>query len=594
MSSGPWFGSPCEAILCGMFSSVLFAAVLVSPVQAAPAQAPAAEQAVERAAAPPRVAATPYSPAERPRLCLLVAVDQMIPEQLERLEPWFTGGLGRLAREGVVFREAYLPFAVTETGPGHVTLSSGRTPAQHGVIANQWIDAESDRAVYCVEDPEARYVGAQGPAARRGARSWRNARVPALGDHLQRAFPGARVVSIAGKDRAAVGLGGAGADAVLWWDRGRGGFQSSDAYLERLPEWVTGWNEGWIERLPERWDTLIQPPYPGSGTDLRLRDGSPSPTGRGSLPQALEVPDAALRADPEHGPRAVALLARTVYATPFLDEFVLELALRAVCEWDLGGSPERVDLLALGLSSCDVVGHAYGPYSAEVTDVLLRIDRDLGRLFELLDDRLGREGWILALSADHGVLELPEELARRGVGARRVHGRAIALTLQHVASALQDELGVEGASLRNEAGGIYLRRAELRAAEVDLGAARRVARDALLAGGDWIARAWTREELLDVETPDADPWLALARASYDPERGPDVVYQVHPWHLKGLSSGTSHGSPYPYDRRVPLVFHGPGLAPGRDHEPATTLDVVPTLLAWLGLEPPPELEGVVR
>lgn len=569
---------------------MLLSLILAGSLAVSPLQGPA--EAADVGAA--RVAAAPYAPDRRPRLCVLVVVDQMIPEQLERLEPWFADGLGRLVREGYVFREAALPYAVTETGPGHVTLATARTPAQHGVIANQWIDAETDRAVYCVEDPDARYVGAEGPAERRGARSWRNVRVPALGDHLERAFPGARVVSIAGKDRAAIGLGGAGADAVLWWDRGRGGFQSSDAYLERLPEWAATWNAGWIGRVPAQWDALLPPPYPGSGTDLRLRDGSTSPTGRGSLPQDLPVPDERLRTDPERGPAAVALLARTVYATPFLDEFVIELAQRALREWDLGGSAERVDLLALGLSSCDVVGHLHGPYSAEVTDVLLRLDRGLARLFESLDQRLGREGWLLALSADHGVLELPEELARRGVGARRVEGRAVALTMQQVAGALQSELGVERASLRSEAGGIYLRRAELRAAEVDLAAARRVARDALLAGGDWIARAWTREELLEAVADVADPWLALALASYDPERGPDVVYQVQPWHLKGLSGGTSHGTPYPYDRRVPLVFYGPGLAAGRDHEPVTTLDLVPTLLAWLGLAVPPELEGVVR
>lgn len=542
----------------------------------------------------PQVARAPFAPGERPRLCVVIAVDQMIPEQLERLEPWLEGGLGRLVREGVVFRQAFLPYGVTETGPGHVTLSTGRTPAQHGVIANQWVDAVSDRTVYCVEDATARYVGSQGISERQGARSWRNARVPALGDHLRRLLPGSRVVSIGGKDRSAIGLGGAQAECVLWWDRAGGGFQSSDAYLEVLPEWVSAFNAGWIGRVPASWDALIPPPFPGSGTDYRLRDGSPSPSGQGSLPQSIALPEADVLADPERGPLALSRLARSVYATPFLDEFVLELAEIALAEWDLGGSPQTVDLLALGLSSCDVVGHGYGPYSFEVTDLLLRLDRGLGRLFAQLDERLGKEGWILALSADHGVLDLPEELPRRGIGARRVDGREVALSMQHVAAALKEQLGADRATLRSEAGGLYLRRAELLEAEVDLSAARAVARDALLEGASWVARAWTREELLAADPRSAEPWLALALASYDPERGPDVAYQIQPWHVTGMSSGTTHGSPYPYDRRVPLVFYGAGLEPGRSYEPVTTLDVVPTLLAWLGLALPAELEGSVR
>lgn len=531
--------------------------------------------------------------AERPRLCVLIAVDQMIPEQLERLEPWLEGGLGRLAREGLVFRQAFLPYGVTETGPGHVTLSTGRLPARHGVIANQWIDAESGRSVYCVEDAEARSVTGAGPAPRPGSRSWRNVRGPGLGDLLRETFPAARVVSIAGKDRSAVGMGGARPDVVLWWDRSGTGFQSSTYYCEVLPPFVHAWNAAWHERVPARWEPLLDAPLAGSGTYLGLHDGRPSPRGRGSLPQTLPLPDAATLADADARSGALSRLASRVYDSPFVDTLVIDVAERSLEVLELGRDPARVDLLALGLSACDVVGHSYGPYSFEVTDLLLRLDRELGRLFRRLDADLGPGAWMAVLSADHGVLELPEELARRGVGARRVEGRELAQAMQRVAGALEERLGVPGASLRREASGLYLGRAELRAAGVGLAEARAVAREALLAV-PWIARAWSREELSMADPALADPWLTLALASYDPERGPDVVYHLRPWHLLGRSSGTSHGSPYPYDRRVPLVFLGPGFAPGTDHDPVSILDVVPTILDRVGSRAPSDLPGTVR
>lgn len=527
--------------------------------------------------------------AARPRLVVLVSVDQMIPEHLDRLAPWLEGGLGRFHREGRTYRAAALEYSGTETGPGHATYSTGCLPRRHGIVANDFLVRSEDGWSYCCHGADvATVTSAGGEAPGQYPSSPARLLVPALGDRLRARFPGAHVVAIAGKDRAAVLMGGQQPDLALWWHSRAGGFASSSWYADALPEWVDAWNAGWLEQARGFvWERSFEGALEGSAT---AADDRPGEVRRKREGPVFPYPAPAVSEEPSE--RELRGLASWIYVSPLSDRFVAQLAARAVDAVELGADDEP-DLLALSFSACDTVGHQNGPYSVEVTDVLLRLDRELGALFDLLDERVGPGRWVAALSSDHGVLELPERLQEEGIGARRLSWRDLRGRLLDAATAaVEAELGVTP-ELRASADGIYVAAKDALAEPEALARARAAVRAALLAKVPEVEGAWTFEQLA-AETPDElDPWGRSYWASFHPDRAADVSFLLPPWTLI-MGSGTTHGTPYPYDRRTPLVFLGPGFAPGTtSYERASSMDALPTLLDRLGIEPPEGIDGRV-
>jgi predicted AlkP superfamily pyrophosphatase or phosphodiesterase len=514
------------------------------------------------------------SAGDAPRLVVVIAVDQLVPEQLQRLQPRFTGGFRRLLSEGAVFWRATVDYAGTETGPGHATLATGRWPSKSGIVGNMLWERAAQKLVYCVGDPEAHAVTSLGMDPSQPGSSPAQLLGDALGDLLEARAPGSKTITIAGKDRSAVLLGGRAPDAALWWNGGAGGFSSSSAYGEKLPEFVSVWNKAWRERA-RGWEWRAEGPdgLAELGTAADEREGESKRTGR-TLPRTLPTEDA--------------LLAGAVLFSPLLDFFTLELAALALDSEGLGRD-DSPDFLGLSLSACDLLGHACGPDSVEVTDLLLRDDRELGRLFQRLDEQVGKGRWLACLSADHGVLDLPEALQARLVGARRVKGEEVAALRKAVDEAIElahpghGELGLRYGDL-----GFMLDEAAVRAAGLEPAELRALVAE-VAEETRWIEDAYTLEEL--VANDACDPWLTLYRRSTFPDRSLDVVLRPEPWLLFDAAEGTSHGSPYPYDRRVPLVFLGAKVKAQQRFDAASPTDAVPTILKLLGLGVPADLDG---
>jgi predicted AlkP superfamily pyrophosphatase or phosphodiesterase len=471
-----------------------------------------------------------------PRLALLVVVDQL---PADRLDPALPGGLGRLAREGRLFSDAAHAHAVTDTCPGHVAAATGRHPGPAGVPGNQWIDVESGREVYCVEDedPEARVLGGS------VGRSPRALEATALGDWLRAARPGARVFAVSGKDRAAIALGGQHPDAAWWLDRSEVfGFTTSAWYRSDLPDWV------------RRFEAAAT-----GGADMARRR------------EAVE----------------------RLRGTPALDERTLAFAL-ALVEAEGLGADGVPDLLAISLSALDAIGHEHGPDSEEWRSALARTDAALGRFLAALEGRVGAGGLLVALTADHGVLPLVERpgVARCPLPGGRADPRAL---FDGVEAQLDAELGAGAVSRgrwllhSGDAGVVNRARARAEGVKPDLvvAAARRA-----FAEHPAIARVWTAVELEDDE--DQDPYALLYRHSFHPRRSGDLLLQPREGCLlDGDRHGTNHGSPYLYDRAVPLVFFGPGVRRGCVSGPAAPVDLAPTLATLLGVDPPAGLDGRV-
>jgi predicted AlkP superfamily pyrophosphatase or phosphodiesterase len=537
--------------------------------------------------------ASALAPAERTasdedvRLIVLVVLDQLIPEQLERLEPWLEGGIGRMLRRGERWLRATHAHGITQTGPGHSVFGTGMHPCHNGIVANGWWLPDGTN-VYCCGDEDATLVSSTPPEVPERSSSARQLLVAGIADVLCEQVPGSKSIGISAKDRAAILATGQHPDWALWWDRGGRGFVSSSWYGEALPGWVGELNARWPEALgfEDRfvWESSLPGDLRTAGTAADDRAGESGMDGSRSFPHVSAPIDAAA---PELLRRA--FLAERVYRSTHADTLVMQLAAQAVRAMQLGAD-EEVDYLFLGLSSCDAVGHAFGPYSHEVTDVVLNADAGLGELFDQLDEEVGEGRWLAALSADHGVLPLPEWLAERGYDSRRVDASELTGAIDEIRTELV-ELHGEDFLLRRDARAILLDRAKMQAAGVDAAALRRDIAHLLEERVSWLAHAYTAEELSDADARE-DPLAAVVARSWREGRSPDIHFVHDPWILTS-ATGTTHGSPYDYDRDVPLVFYGPGCEPGTHFEACATVDVMPTLLQRAGLSVPAQLDGKV-
>src|SRR5580693_6811373 len=344
----------------------------------------------------------------RPKLVVMLVVDQMRADYFDKFQGQWTGGLKRLVEEGAWFRDAAYPYAATETCVGHSTISTGAFPVTHGMVANAWWDRDTQKMVTCTEDPKARNTGYAGVSAKGGDSAWRM-QVPAFAEELKFQTGNAtRVVTFSLKARAAITMAGHKADAATWVDGG--GLVTSSAYgtMPFLEAYAAAqpvkadYGKTWTTSLPESaywYDEKATGAVPPQGWDL-------------TFPHPLRGKAGSTEADEA--------FYQQWSASPFADTYLTKLAENAVDSLGLGKGG-GVDYLGVSYSSPDYVGHAFGPRSWEIQDVLIRLDRDLGELFAELDKKVGRGNYVVALSADHGVVPVPEDMQKTGADAGVLH-----------------------------------------------------------------------------------------------------------------------------------------------------------------------------
>lgn len=513
---------------------------------------PAALFAVSACASNPAPSTLPAGAAPPP-LIVLVVVDQLRADLLDRYGDLFTGGFKRLRDGGHSYVNAAHDHAATETAVGHATLSTGVHPNRHGVIANQWYQMSDGKwvLVSSVGDTGVTITGSPG---RPGVSPHYLMRT-GLADWLISSDRRSRVASVSGKDRGAIHSAAHTHGFVYWFDSQIGRFVTSTYYRRNDPVWISSFNG--VELQRHRADTVWDLRVPATALSRADRDTVPS-EGDGThtfFPHRFAA---------EHGPIP---FWSWWAATPNLDAATFELAERIVTSLELGrdGVP---DFLNVSVSATDRVGHGYSPLSREQLDNLLRLDRELGDFFDFLDRKVGKDRWTVMLSADHGVLDSPEDLQARGEYGHRLTPSEFA-TLD---------------SLRAEAD----RTPDKRAAAIKLVESLRKL--------PLVADAWTQEELLNGQA--ADSFAVLQKRSLYPGREDGtfsrqgVEFRFIPGILGG-PRGSSHGQTYWYDRHVPMIFMGPGIPAGRDSSRAATVDFAPTAATMLGIPFPKDLDGKV-
>jgi arylsulfatase A-like enzyme len=499
----------------------------------------------------------------RPSLLVLVVVDQMRADYVERYGARWSGGLRRLYDQGAVQSETYYPYLNTVTCAGHATLGTGAWPTTHGAIMNVWYDRDLAAQRTCTHDPSVTTYTYGGPSDRPG-HSAAALRVPTLAERLRQRWRQSRAVSMSLKPRSAIMMAGKGATSVTWW--GEPGWQSSTAFGRPRPEidaFVTAHPPA--SELTAMWDRrLALDAYIGADDGVGER---PARGWTALFPHPLNAPGAE---------RPDALWEES----PFSDAYLGRMAAAAIRDFRLG-QRGVVDFLGVSFSATDLVGHSFGPASHEVQDVLVRLDATIGMLLETLDRLVGRDRYALALSADHGVAEVPEVARAAGQSAGRVPLASVRATVEKVLAEAQPGPHVA----RVEYTQIYLTPAARARASA---AALAPVLSALRATPGIAAAVWND----DLEaTAGGAPAAVLdaIRASYVPGRSGDLTIVPAPgWILivggnPNGGDGTTHGSLNPYDQHVPLVFYGAAFTPGRSEVRATPADAAPTLAATVGL-----------
>lgn len=520
--------------------------------------------------------------AETPRLVLQITVDQlrgdMLPRHRDRFGP---GGFRRLLDGGIVFTRAHHAAANTLTASGHAVLVTGAATAAHGIVANDWYDPAAGRSVYCVEDERFPLVGGPG----RG-RSPHRLTSSTLGDEIVAGSGGrARAFAVAAKDRAAIIPAGRSGRA-LWLSDATGGFVSSTFHCkEGLPAWVEEWNQ---RRVFARYrDEVWRPLSPGNATTAESDSANAHARFPAELRRVFPHPLAA---------RSDAVLLASLAYTPFSDELVAEFA-AVLLERERLGHADFADYLSVSFAATDYIGHAWGPESAEYADNLVRLDATLARLFDAADRAAGPGRWLVVLSADHGVDDIPESRLAAGRPAGRFNPAAL---LAAANAALRTELRVETDLIAAFVPpGFYLADKRIRAAGLDFATvAERLA--AHLRRQPGVMAAYPRTRISRNEELDPSIAARVRRATH-PERSGDVVIVPAPhWYLYPDAEGYAamHGSPHDYDTHVALVLAGPGLRTAVVADPVDPGSIAPTVAALLGVRPPsgcsaPILPGVL-
>lgn len=508
-------------------------------------------------------------PVKRPKLVIGLVVDQMRWDFLYRFaDRYTTGGFRRLVETGYSCENTMIPYTPTITACGHTCVYTGSVPAIHGIVGNDWYDRSTGKITYCAGDSTVATVGSN---SAEGKMSPANMLANTIGDELRIATNfQSRVVGIAIKDRGSILPAGHSATAAYWFDGTVGKMISSSYYMKSLPAWVNSFND---QQLPAKyierpWTTLYPiETYKMSTADDKPYEGTLNAESRPVFPHKL------VGAQPE----PFEILA----SSPFGNTYTLEFAKRAITEYQLG-KQQYTDMLCVSLSSPDYVQHKFGPNSIEAEDVYLRLDKDLSTFFTFLDQTVGKDQYVLFITADHGGLNVPGFLKENKIPANPFETTRFTRNLD---SLLQVKFGVAELISNVNNYQIYLNRELIQQSNKKLDDVKDFVIAELLRNPQ-IANAI---DLAKIGTPAlVQPLQMMVTNGFNVKRSGDIQFVLQPANLTGYErSGTGHGAFYPYDAHIPLVWMGWGVPKGKKTNRVTFMtDIAPTVAALLHVQMP--------
>lgn len=521
------------------------------------------------------------APPKAPKLVVAIVVDQLRYDYLDRYHSQFEeGGFRLLTDKGAFMTFAEYDYSPTITAPGHASYFSGSGPALHGIISNDWFDKHTGEMTYCVSDSSVTGVGTD-PEAKEGKMSPRNFIGATVADQM-RLHWGSKVIAMSVKDRGAILPGGKKPAGAFWFEADTGNFITSSYYMQELPAWVKAFND--LKRpdsfVGQTWDRLLKP------EDYHNADEAPG-EGRLAGEKTVTFPHTVIRGERD-GYEAI-------LSTPFGNQVLMEFA-KAAVEGEKLGTGKNPDLLCISFSSTDYCGHKFGPYSQEMQDIVLRLDRQLKELFTYLDGKLGLENITMVLTADHGVAPSPEYSAFMGLDGGRP---AVSDMMMQLQAKVTERFGPGRYFLSSKGqfkprlvdGNLYYNHATLQEKQLAPETLTAFIRDWALSTGVFHA-VYGRDQLLEGRAPGVIGQRVMN--GFNGERSGDVVFILKPFTIPGAGNpgtGTTHGTPFSYDTHIPVLFYGNSFKPGRYADEFHITDIAPTISAALGIQEPPNCMG---
>lgn len=510
-----------------------------------------------------------------PKIVIGITVDQMRYDYLQRYQNDFSqDGFLRLMREGFMATDHHYNYIPTYTGPGHASIFTGTTPSLHGIIQNDWFDRKSGKMIYCSSDTAVKGVGTESVA---GQMSPRHLQSSTLGDALKlHSNQRSKVIGIALKDRGATLTAGRTADAAYWFVGGtEGNWVSSTWYMNELPAWVQEFNRSGksSEYLKQNWQLFSdEKNYDESLADNNAYETPFKGQQRPVFPYNLN------ELAPQNGNFEI------LKATPFGNSLTVDFALRAIDQEQMG-MDEYTDILCVSFSSTDYVGHQFGMHSREIQDTYLRLDQDIARMLKWLDQKFGKENYLLFLTADHGGSPTPSYM-------QTLHSAGGYWKSDRLELMLEDSLAARygpGDWIINESNqNVFLNREFIRAKRLSLKETQYDVAQLCLQFPE-VQSAFTYSDLAQFRGGSITK--TCIENGFDQQRSGDVIYLLKPGYIEYGMTGTTHGSGYGYDTQVPLLMTGTGIQPGKCTRRIVIPDIVATLSQILRISPPESCTG---
>ncbi|NAW50158.1 alkaline phosphatase family protein [Elizabethkingia argentiflava] len=505
----------------------------------------------------------------RPKLVVGLIVDQMRWDYLYRYYTKYgEGGFKRLLSSGYSLNNVHIDYVPTVTAIGHTSIFTGSVPSIHGIAGNDWYDREQGKNIYCTADDTVHPIGSSSNAS--GQHSPRNLWATTITDQLglETNF-NSKIIGISLKDRASILPAGHNPTGAFWFDDTTGKFITSSYYAKELPKWVQAFNAKNIpaQLVANGWSTLlpIQQYTESSPDDVpweNLLGSKKTPT--------FPYTDLAKDYEAKKG------LIRT---TPFGNTLSLKLA-EAAIEANQMGADEVTDFLTVNLASTDYVGHHFGPNSIEVEDTYLRLDRDLSDFFKNLDAKIGKDNYLVFLTADHG--------AAHAVEFMRAHKMPAGFFGENNKSKLnqkaKQKFGVDHLIAATKNYQIYLDRKLISDHKIALDEVQNFFID-VLRKDPAVLYAINMDEI--ARSPVPEPIKSRVINGYNWERSGDIQIIPKDGYLPlYVKKGTTHSVWNSYDSHIPLIFMGWKINQGESNQPYNMTDIAPTLSALLKIQFP--------
>ncbi|MFI1771808.1 alkaline phosphatase PafA [Thalassobellus citreus] len=503
------------------------------------------------------------------KLVVGIVVDQMRYDYLTRFYTKYgEGGFKRMINEGFNCKNNQFNYVPTKTGPGHTSIFTGTTPKYHGVIANDWYDKEQKKMVYCAGDASVKAVGTDSESERMSPHRMKTTTF-ADENRLFTQMQG-KTIGISIKERGAILPAGHTANAAYWFrGKNEGHFVSSTYYFERLPKWVKDFNKSDIaESYLKPWNTLYDMSiYIESGSDLNNFEGTFKGKETATFPYDLK----ALK-DQNSG-------FDIIKATPYGNSIVADFAIAALSGEHLG-QDAITDVLTVSFSSTDYVGHKFGVNSKEIEDTYIRLDKDLERLFNALDSKVGKGEYTVFLTADHAAVNVPAYLQSVKIPAGYIDTKEQKAKLNEFMSTKYSATDLIENVSNNQ---IFLNREKIKALDLDLDDVQEAIVNEIINYNN-IDKAYTATSMSSTSFNTGIE--ALLQNGFNQKRSGDVIFVYDPAFISYSRTGSTHGSGLNYDTHVPLLFFGKGIKHGETFKKTKITDIAPTISAYLGISFP--------